>query len=402
MKCKKCGRTFPDYGKCCPYCGTVPKKRIAKKTVAMICAAFIAVGAITAGGLIIGKKRGTKNYSNRSTAEDEPGEIYYSPIDEDHIGKSADGILFADNEILLTANEGASRSDIESLADSYSAEIVGYIEKTGDYQLKLDKVYSYDELDALREKLCQNEDVYRADVNYISYRGYDSADEIDIGDKYRDSYYFYSDGLHDLTSPHYEDDIDKINKRWNIDTINAPAAWKIMNDHRDEINPIKVGLIDSKMDADHEDLGFAHDGIFYNKNLNGVEVTENDNHGTHVAGTMAAIGTNREGICGIYPYADGRLYGVVDEGVLDYRENKVSCIQSKVEYAELILRGVKVINSSIHTNSTFAEKKEDAKIAMNDLITLKRVAEKLNGLQSSQKYLLIISRDFCQKDMILF
>ena len=80
---------------------------------------------------------------------------------------------------------------------------------------------------------------------------------------------------------------------------------------------------------------------------------------------MAAIGTNSEGVCGIYPYADGRLYGVVTDGVLDYEENKVSCIQSKAEYAELILRGVKVINSSIHNNSPLAEKEEDTKIAMN-------------------------------------
>ena len=61
-----------------------------------------------------------------------------------------------------------------------------------------------------------------------------------------------------------------------------------MNEHRNEIDPIRVGLIDTKMDANHEDMEFAPNGILYGKNRNGEGIPPND-HGTHVAGAAADV-----------------------------------------------------------------------------------------------------------------
>ena len=47
-----------------------------------------------------------------------------------------------------------------------------------------------------------------------------------------------------------------------------------MNEHRNEIDPIRVGLIDTKMDANHEDMEFAPNGILYGKNRNGEGIPQ--------------------------------------------------------------------------------------------------------------------------------
>lgn len=82
----------------------------------------------------------------------EYGVIYFTPPDKQHIAKSDDHFSeYVDNEILIVANENASRDDMSALAKKYDAEIVGEIEITGDYQLKLNKTCTMDELDALAD-----------------------------------------------------------------------------------------------------------------------------------------------------------------------------------------------------------------------------------------------------------
>lgn len=130
------------------------------------------------------------------------------------------------------------------------------------------------------------------------------------------------------------------------------GAWEYM----DQMKPVKVGLIDGGFDAPnaaeccitpsgsikgHDDLAFA--ATFYND----VATLTKDgdgliNHGTHVAGTMAAISDNDEGICGVYPFGKGSLYGTSAFAPQDY----ITGMGEKCFYSELILRNVKVINCS--------------------------------------------------------
>ncbi len=135
------------------------------------------------------------------------------------------------------------------------------------------------------------------------------------------------------------DENDHSGSNWGLEAIHALSSWKILEENENIINPIKVGLIDSGFDTNHEDLGFAD--TFYNTTV--------DSHGTHVAGTMASIADNDEGICGVYPYGNGNLYGVCSTGEYKYSENGTYCTSSmyqKIAFAELILRDVKIINSS--------------------------------------------------------
>ncbi len=89
---------------------------------------------------------------------------------------------------------------------------------------------------------------------------------------------------------------------WGLQKIQAPYAWSntIGNYH------VVVGVLDSGIDANHPDLKdnlwISSNGQFFNgwnfiENTN--QPTDETGHGTHVAGTIGAVGNNFIGITGI-------------------------------------------------------------------------------------------------------
>lgn len=90
---------------------------------------------------------------------------------------------------------------------------------------------------------------------------------------------------------------------WGIRRVNASAAWA-----RTQGEGVKVAVIDTGIDSTHPDLRGAVAGGW-----NAVDPEHRDNfkddqgHGTHVAGTIAAI-KNGEGVVGVAPKA--KLYAV--------------------------------------------------------------------------------------------
>ncbi|MBP3792588.1 MAG: S8 family serine peptidase [Ruminococcus sp.] len=258
------------------------------------------------------------------------GEIYCAPIDEDHIASSGDGVYYADNEILIVAKPDVTKKDIKELAANYNAEVVGCIEKTGDYQLRLDN----DDPQKLVDLITKETIIESASLNYITKMAADVADDIQIGKEWT------SEPITYRTNNPFLWDINI--KSWGVNAINTYEAWIKMNLFKDKINPVNVGLIDSGFFM-HDDLGFAE--VFYENGNNRVD--ENDEkHGTHVAGIMAAKGNNKEGICGVYPYADGKLYGASWSGAQQYNKDRISVMKEKCCLSELIIRNVKVINCS--------------------------------------------------------
>lgn len=92
---------------------------------------------------------------------------------------------------------------------------------------------------------------------------------------------------------------------WNIRMIYANYAWRYSTG-----TGVRVAVVDTGIDARHLDLRVSG-GVSY---VPGVRSWRDDHyHGTHVAGTIAAI-DNRRGIIGVAPHA--RLYAVK---VLDRR-----------------------------------------------------------------------------------
>jgi len=76
--------------------------------------------------------------------------------------------------------------------------------------------------------------------------------------------------------------------------IDAPEAWDIVND----ASSVIVAIADTGVDRDHPDItGNLLEGYDF---INGDTEPEDDNgHGTHLAGTIGALGNNARGITGV-------------------------------------------------------------------------------------------------------
>jgi subtilisin family serine protease len=91
---------------------------------------------------------------------------------------------------------------------------------------------------------------------------------------------------------------------WGINRVHAPAAWPIT-----EGKGVKVAVIDTGIDASHPDLSGSVDGGYsaITKTENPADYQDDNGHGSHVAGTIAAH-RDGKGVVGVAPKA--RLYAV--------------------------------------------------------------------------------------------
>ncbi|MGI9861713.1 S8 family peptidase [Moorella naiadis] len=88
---------------------------------------------------------------------------------------------------------------------------------------------------------------------------------------------------------------------WGVERIGAPKAWQAATGEK-----VKVAVLDTGLDAGHPDLATNVRG---RKNIKfpGWPAGDGSGHGTHVAGTIAAL-NNDFGVVGVAPQAE--IYGV--------------------------------------------------------------------------------------------
>jgi len=129
--------------------------------------------------------------------------------------------------------------------------------------------------------------------------------------------------------------------------IHAPEAWDITTGN----HTVVVAVIDSGMDYNHPDLaGNVSPGLRYDFVHDDADPMDANGHGTHVAGTIAAVGNNGAGVAGvtwaamIMPLRAGNAVG----------ELSVADIVSAIDYA--VQNGAKIINASYGgSNSSISE-----------------------------------------------
>ncbi len=247
-------------------------------------------------------------------------EVYCKEVSEENV-KYDDGILYANNQVSLIANEGVKKREIKKLAKQYGAEIVGYIEFTGDYQLEFSEEKSYDELNSIVSELQLEPNVESASL----YR----VDKVNT-DEFYPSNDDYGGASWDQSNPE--------GNNWGVEAIQAPSAWNL----RDEMSEVKIGLVDTNVDSDHEDLQFKK---VWNSEYENVAFE----HGTHVAGIMGAKfdgnkSNTQTGVTGVCPKPI--LYAASSLGYGEY----VGYMSIKCSLSRLILSGVKVINCSLGYN----------------------------------------------------
>ena len=132
---------------------------------------------------------------------------------------------------------------------------------------------------------------------------------------------------------------------WGVTKISAPSAWTFT-----EGAGIKVAVIDTGINFNHEDLKDNYGG--------GVNFTYEDTgamdghgHGTHVAGTIAAV-RNSRGVAGVAPKAKLYAVKVLSSGGTGER----SAVISGIEWA--VKNKMDVINMSLgSTEPTEAQHK---------------------------------------------
>ena len=258
------------------------------------------------------------------------GKIYYAPIDEKHIAEEG-STRFIDNEVLIVVKDGVSEAQVRELAAKYNSEIVGAIEVSGDYQLRLKEAATKEALEGMLQRIEGEEIVENASLDYVIEASATEDEEQHAG--------FYYGDIWQGDLQNYD---DVWGKSWGIEAINTMGAWEELSENKDRVKPVRLGLIDTGFGY-NDDLGFAE--VFYDRGANGAYSGSKD-HGTHVAGIMAAKTNSNVGICGVYPYGDGLLYGVCNGDAQGAFTMNTVVMAEKVAFAELIVRNVKVINSS--------------------------------------------------------
>ena len=168
-----------------------------------------------------------------------------------------------------------SLSAVKSFAASYNVKVVETFDSLSD---KADKIFMVVHSDKENEnellrKIKARPDVISASLNHIY--------TLNLPEIPNDSEYF---------------------RLWGMEAINAPKAWSISTGSDD----VYVAVVDSGIDYNHPDLkdNFSHE---YSKNFLGHEGANYDpsayyderGHGTHVAGTIAGVGNNAQGVAGV-------------------------------------------------------------------------------------------------------
>lgn len=172
--------------------------------------------------------------------------------------------------------------------------------------------------------------------------------------------------------------------QWNLPIINAPTAWNAATG----CVAVPVAVIDSGVDYAHPDLaaniwtnsadaagdGVDNDGNGFIDDTTGWDFVADDNdpmdengHSTHVAGTIAAVGDNAQGVAGLC--WDGQIMAL---RAFDSEGNgTVADVIEAMQYARV--NGAKVVNAS-YAGADFSQAEYDAIRLLNESGTLMVVA----------------------------
>jgi len=213
------------------------------------------------------------------------------------IAQMPEGAEYVPRELLVKFKADVNKEAAVLLKSEFGLEAIKVLKRTGIHHLRIRSNVTVQEM---IERISRSPLVEYAEPNYIRY----------LGRTPNDSDYFLLWGLNNTGQTGGTPDAD----------IDAPEAWDLQTGS----SSVVVAVIDSGIDLMHEDLaanlwtnpgeipgnGIDDDENGYIDDVHGWDFRSNDNdpsdtspvcggHGTHVAGTIGAVGDNGVGVVGV-------------------------------------------------------------------------------------------------------
>lgn len=154
---------------------------------------------------------------------------------------------------------------------------------------------------------------------------------------------------------------------WGVQMINAPNVWE-----KSTGSNVVVAILDTGIDTEHPDLAgrviggrnFTSD---YNANPNIFK--DNQGHGTHCAGTIAAIG-NQKGVVGVAPDVKLLIGKILDSSGAGGYQNIINGIRWAADWKGVQGETVRVISMSLGGPQDYPPLHEAIKYAVSKGISV--------------------------------
>lgn len=273
---------------------------------------------------------------------------YVAEIDKNQLNEIEDtGIYVSKNRLIVSFKDNISEKRAQELIEKYDGEIVGCIYMLNEYQVEFDG-----DINEIKNELLEENAIKLVTNDYTIAQVEATSTDIAVEPNDLEKTSQYGD----------EWNVDNpAGRNWHLELMDVPGAWEVINNEVEDFKSIKVGIIDSSIDYNHEDLNINKDHTFvgaskYYKDVekqleevldtDSMKYTSTAYHGTHVAGIIGAISNNKKGAIGVNSYAD--LY-FVSYWNIDETED-LSLQRMKYNWCLLISSGVRVINQSYILN----------------------------------------------------
>lgn len=264
----------------------------------------------------------TESVDRKVPETNESGFVFYQSSAKNIVTDIKSGISYVNNELLVTLKSVDYVNNLKAFLSDLDAKIVGEITELAEYQILLNRAYTYKELTELQAKMQNFFWVNSASLNYT----FEITTDYTPNDKnWKRKWGSVPDGTN-----------------WGLEAISATGAW----DERDNMEAVNIGVMDCMFDMYHEDLSFAESPLGMAIINSEIEKGEREwnSHGTHTSGTIAASFDNKKGIAGIVPNCN--LYGTSIWGLGSVASTSLQAWKVSLYYL-IATNNCKVINISM-------------------------------------------------------